>query len=365
VRGNSIGTRTEQEARVVRRVTIDDIARASGASRTTVSLVLRDKPGIGLETRQRVRAVAESLGYEQRTSGKSPLPESRVLNVGLVLRARLRDKVGKLPGVNSFYTWVLAGVEAEAKQHRMNLLYATLPVDESNEPLEIPDHLLSQRLDGILLVGSNSETTVNTVASRGHCPIVLLDAPTGAHLFDSVSTDNERGMYNGVQYLISKGHRAIAYLGPDIGSDPNFDKRRNGYVHALAEHDLQPTFGTVTKDLAVEPTEAFLRKHTSHTAIVCSNDVFAANAIQIASQLGIRVPHDLSVLGFDDIDISAQISPSLTTMAVDKITMGRLAVQTLLFRLAWPQAARFSTVTQTELLIRESVGPVRSSKANS
>src|SRR4051794_40507634 len=108
---------------VRRKVTIDDIARESGASRTTVSLVLRNKPGIGVETRKRVHAAAQSLGYEQRISSATHADTDRdVLNIGLILRARNRDKLGQMPGVNSFYSWVLAGVEAAARQQRMNLL---------------------------------------------------------------------------------------------------------------------------------------------------------------------------------------------------------------------------------------------------
>ena len=141
------------KVRVRHKVTIDDIARESGASRTTVSLVLREKPGIGAETRQRVLAVAQSLGYE-RKSPASAEPGQAVRNIALILRSRIRDKPDGLPGVNNFYSWVLAGVEAAARRARMNLLYTTLPVDETNDRSMFPDHLLVQRLDGILLVGS-------------------------------------------------------------------------------------------------------------------------------------------------------------------------------------------------------------------
>src|SRR3954470_24590570 len=102
-----------------RRVTIDDIARRSQASRTTVSLVLRDKPGIGAETRQRVWAVAEELGYQRRPS--APLESGRrILNIGLIMRSRNRSQSTSLPLVNRFYSWVLAGVEAAARSQQMN-----------------------------------------------------------------------------------------------------------------------------------------------------------------------------------------------------------------------------------------------------
>jgi LacI family transcriptional regulator len=165
-----------------------------------------------------------------------------------------------------------------------------------------------------------------------------------------------------VNFLIEQGHRHIAYIGPGLGADPNFDERRAGYLLALREHKLDPLYGKMTKDNATKPTEDLIRNNPNVTALVGCNDVFAINAIQVAKQLGLRVPDDLSIIGFDDLDVSAQISPSLTTMTVDKITMGRLAVQTLAFRMAWPDAAKFAIVTQTELLIRESVGPVRTTE---
>ena len=95
------------------------------------------------------------------------------------------------------------------------------------------------------------------------------------------------------------------------------------------------------------------------TALFACNDGFAISAMRAAQDLGRRVPEDLSVVGFDDIELAAQITPALTTMAVDKVTMGRLAVQTLSYRLAWPEAAKMLTVLRPELIERDSVAITR------
>lgn len=262
-----------------RKVTIEDIARQSGASRTTVSLVLRNKPGIGSETRERVHAAAQALGYRQRSPAPIEIGQS-VLNIALILRSRNRYREGQiLPGVNAFYSWVLAGVEAAARQQRINLLYSTLPVDHTNEPIEFPAHLLDQRLDGMLLVGSFSESTIAEVQRRGASALVLLDASAGIHRFDAIVSDNQAGAYIAVSYLIAHGHRKIAFVSPDSAADPNFEQRRLGYLAALREHRLDPWYCRMTKDDAATPIAELLRRHPDLTALFGCNDVYTINAM--------------------------------------------------------------------------------------
>jgi LacI family transcriptional regulator len=347
---------------VRRKVTIDDIAQHSNASRTTVSLVLRDKPGISPETRQRVWSSAQALGYQRRAP--SLAPGQNVLNIGLILRSRNRaQQTDRLPLVNRFYSWVLAGVEAAARPQRMNLLYATLPVDDDNQPLDLPEHLLQQQLDGILLVGSFAEETIAEVASRGARAIVLIDATASAHRYDAVVSDNEAGAYTAVAHLIARGHRSIAYVSPAPQADPNFNQRRNGYLKALREHGLEAIAAPMSHDDAAEAARAMLLRHPDVTALFGCNDAFAIEAMRVARALGRRVPDELSVIGFDDIELATQVTPALTTMAVDKVTMGRLAVQSLLSRLEWPDAVKVLTVLPPQLIERETVAAAPPSAA--
>jgi LacI family transcriptional regulator len=285
------------------------------------------------------------------------VPGQTVLNIGLVQRSRRRVQQNRLPGVNAFYSWVLAGVEAAARPQRMNLLYATLEVDDNNQPLDLPEHLLAQRLDGVLLIGSFADETIADVASRGSHAVVLVDAPAGSHRYDAIVSDNETGAHQIVTHLIGHGHRRIAYISPEPQADPNFSQRRDGYLRALREHGLDPSFGPMVGDAAAGATTALLRRHPDVTALFVCNDGFAITALRTAQALGRCVPDDLSIVGFDDIELAAQVAPALTTMAVDKVTMGRLAVQTLAYRLAWPEAAKMLTVLRPELIERESVAP--------
>jgi LacI family transcriptional regulator len=338
-----------------RRVTIGDVARASKTSVSTVSLVLRSKPGIGLDTRRRVLEAARALGYRRQ----SPAPASReqaTRNIGLILRARARSRDVKLPVVNPFYSWVVAGIDAAAQDQRFNLLYASLPVDSANRPLDLPRHLLDQELDGVLIVGAFDEDTVDEIAADRTAPVVLVDAPTRPARFDAVVSDNEGGAYEAVRHLIDLGHRHIALIAPVPQADPVFSQRRDGYLKAIREAGLTDYAlqDATTPEEIADAVAPLLQRHPHITAAFGSNDAFAIAALRGAQDLGRRVPEDLSVIGFDDIELGSQTSPPLSTMAVDKLSMGMHGVQLLHHRLAWPDAATALTLLRPRLTVRAS-----------
>lgn len=339
-----------------RRITIDDIARESGASPTTVSLVLRDKPGIGEETRDRVLSAAQALGYQRRPS-RVRRSEADVRTIALLFRARLRHPAEATPSVSPFYSWVLTGLEAEAKAKRMNLLYATVQVDEHNDAVELPTHLLDQPLDGILAIGPFRPETLAQFAAEGGRPLVTLDGPASARDRSGVVTDNIEGTVEATRYLIAQGHRDIGLLAPPEGVNANFDERARGFRHAMEDAGLAWGMGAINDDVA-GAVHGLLKEHPDTTAIFAVNDAFALEAIRALERMGKRVPQDVSVMGFDDIDLAAQLQPGLTTMAIDKVSMGRLAIRLLDFRFASPNAANAIVTLVPRLMVRASVaGP--------
>lgn len=338
------------------KVTIEDVARESNASAATVSLVLRQKPGISSETRQRVLDAARSLGYRPRT----PQPHGNgtaTRNIGLIVRARLWPADKDYSVVNAFYSWVVTGLDAIARQERLNLLYATVPVGPTNQPLDLPRHLLEQPLDGLLLVGAFNDETVATIVGGRTIPVVLVDAPARPGPYDVVTSDNEGGAYRGTSYLIERGHRDIAFVGARLATNPNFVQRLAGYRRAVREYGLTEHIVTEQRLLDdVSGATLMLLEHAPQiTAIFGSNDAFAVEALRAVQARGYRVPEDLSILGFDDIALGEQTMPRLTTLAVDKVSMGRLAMLTLTHRLASPDAATILTTLQPRLLERQSV----------
>jgi len=343
-----------------RRVTIDDIARESGASATTVSLVLRDKPGISADTRDRVLTAAQALGYQRRpVRHRASAAEMRT--IALLFRARQRTPEARAPGVNPFYSWVLTGLEAAAKAKRMNLLYATVPVDERNDITDLPTHLLEQELDGVLAIGPFHAGALSQVMRAGGAPLVVIDGPATARDYSGVVSDNVEGAAVATRYLIARGHREIGIVSPADGVNPNFDERVRGFARAMREAGLPSARGTIQGDDVDPAIRSLLAERPGITAIFAANDAFALSAIRALAQRGKRVPQDVSIMGFDDIDVAGQVQPGLTTMAIDKMSMGRLATDLLDFRLGSPNAATVIVTLVPRLVVRESVADPPSS----
>jgi DNA-binding LacI/PurR family transcriptional regulator len=341
---------------VKRRVTLDEVANASNASPATVSLALRNKPGVSRETRERILASAHALGY-QRTIRAGQARGAALRTIAVVFRTWSDGPERSSPALNPFYSWVLTGVQEAGNDAAMNLLLGTIPVDIANHPTDLPSAMLAQPLDGVLLIGSHRAATVDAVLNGlGHPrpPIVLVDARDQGHGLDSISSDNHGGAYEATRYLVAAGHNRIGYVGPASDQDPNFAQRVAGFRQALADHGLEPA------DVSEYPDEGAGRLAlgtalSSTTASVCGNDDFALSMLREAVAQGISIPADHSVIGFDDTRHSRDAIPPLSTMAVDKLALGRLAVQALEYRIKWPESAPISVITAPQLIERGSV----------
>lgn len=336
------------------KVTMTDIAQQSDVSPATVSLVLRDKPGVSDETRQRVLDVAHELGYQLKVSTPAP-PAHNLSRIGLLLRAR----EGDLPQTNHFYSSVLAGIEAACRQAHINLLYATMLVDEHNNPLNQPRLLVDETLDGLLLVGAFLNDRLHTYLEQYPAPMVLVDAYATDESYDAVVSDNLMGGFEATEYLIAQGHRQIAIVGSRPMGYPSIQARRRGYAQAMSKHGLPPIFMDclLTPEAAGQATAALLAAHPTTTAVFACNDEVAIAVVKAAKEHGRVVPTDLSVIGFDNIDLAQYVTPALTTMCVDKLGMGRLGVQLLLNRVQFPTAGTVQAVIRPQLIERQSVMP--------
>lgn len=335
------------------RVTLEDIAKHSGVSLATVSLVLREKPGINDETRRRVIDAARTLGYHKRLPSEAP-HASILQQVGVIIKSRTGDP----PQTNQFYAPVLAGIEAACRRQQINLLYATVPVDQDNHPTEQPRMLLEDGLDGLLLVGAFVDSTIARLMQRRNTPTILVDAYAAENGHDSVVSDNFYGAYQIVAHLIERGHRRIGVVGSLPNAYPSIEERRRGYMQALRDHDIAAQFfadGHPTNEEAAVAVADLLRRAPEVTALFCCNDDAAIGALQAAQASGRRVPGDLSLAGFDDIDTARHLVPALTTMRVDKVSMGRLAVQLLTNRVEFPESGRVTIVLRPTLVERSSV----------
>ena len=334
--------------------TFRDIAREADVALSTVSQVLNNKPGVSNETRQRVLAAAAELGYRKRIVSGSVI--SPYLNTIALLTKRLNDEPVH---INPFYSYVLAGAERECQRHSIGLMYANIEVDENSHALSLPTSILDQRVDGVIIVGAFLETTISQIARQAGQNIALIDAYTsGKASYDSVLIDNENGAYDAVSYVIENGHQHIGLIGSHANAYPSIYERRRGYLRALHTHGIRATYiedSLLERPDAYEATLRLLERAPQVTAIFACNDNVAIGVMNAAQHMGRRVPDDLSVIGFDDIDMAKETNPPLTTVHVDKGLLGVMAVRMLKDRAEQPERTVLTTTVSTQLVIRDSV----------
>lgn len=339
-------------------VTLRDVAKLADVALSTVSQVLNNKPNVSPETRERVLAAATALGYRQRVTVDSPFVP-QLTTVGLLTKRRDNDPLV----VNPFYSHIIAGVEHECQRHNINLMYANVEVDERNYTRNWPAMLLNDVVDGVIVVGAFLEETITDISRRTGRNIVLVDAYTSDEsVFDGVLIDNFHGAATAVNHLIENGHRHIGLIGSNPLSYPSVIERRRGYQVTLAGHGITTQYiedGTLERPDAFESTIRLLRRHPEITAIFACNDNTAIGAMNAARQLGYAVPHDISIVGFDNIDLAQEVMPPLTTIHVDKVLMGTMAMRLLRDRANDPERLAIKTVVTTHLIARESVRNIR------
>jgi LacI family transcriptional regulator len=211
------------------------------------------------------------------------------------------------------------------------------------------------------MVGSFRPEIVSRIISLSnqHRPsIVLVDSTDPSDRFDSIETANTAGTEAATRYLIERGHRQIAWFGPVSTWEPNYRARRDGYLHVLGKAGLASAgvFELETDaEKAADAARRAIDGADSPTAFVCANDSFALALLRTARHSGIRVPDDLSIIGFDDLDEARNADPPLTTMAVDKLGLGRHAMYALTNRRTWPESPPMRIVLHPTLLERETV----------
>lgn len=341
-----------------RKVTLADVAREAGLSPAAASLAIRGEPGVSRQTRDRVIETARRLGYQglARPAGR----RSRQVTLGLIIKA----PQGDAPEANRFYAPVMAGVEEMCRIRDADLLFATMSVDEGYHPIEVPRLVTERACDGLIVIGAHLSSSTTILLEQGP-PAILVDAYAEDVAFDSVVSDNVGGARAAVEHLISRGHREIAVIGSAPDSFPSILLRRRGYAQAIAEAELTPHFVDV-RHVPPEPAAiaglAYLRAHPEVTAAFCCNDDVAVTLIQMAQRAGLDVPGTLSVVGYDDVDLARFVSPQLTTLSVDKLGMGRLAVTLLLHRLEFGHGAMTQAFIRPTLVERDSVRTIRAAK---
>lgn len=335
------------------KITLRDVAKRAGVSLGTASNVLNSRSNVSEEARVRVLEAAAALGY--RTQVRVSTPSTRMISViGTI--GKLND--GETMMVNPFYSYVLAGIERECQRHNLSLMFANIEVDKMNRPANLPPMLVDHQVDGVLIIGTFLQHTIHLIGKQFNKPVVLVDAYAPGSGFDSVVIDNINGAYSAVDFLIKKGHQHIGLIGSSATAYPSIRERRKGYLRALKHHHIPYSYiedSPLTSDGGYTATTALLQRSPQITAIFACNDEAAFGVLQAAREMGREVPHTLSVIGFDDIDMTQQVSPALTSVHVDKLLLGTLAVRHLKDRAENPDRPALTTSVSTRIVVRNSV----------
>ncbi len=332
-----------------------DVAQTAGVSLGTASRALNNKSNVLPGTRSLVLKAAADLGYKLQI--RIPTTVASKLNtIGVVVK---RDP-GQIPRLDPFNYAVLCGVENECERLGLNLMYASLPVNEFSQAISWTSLLENSDVDGLVIVGIVFRDPDVTNRIPRHIPVVVVDAYATGTDFDTIITNNRDGAYHAVRFLIEQGHTRIGLIGSTTSDDehPGIRERRMGYLRALSEYGIEETYiqdSLLKGASAYQATLYLLERAPDVTAIFACNDDIAQFVIRAAQVLGRRVPDDLSVIGFDDTATAINTQPHLTTMRVEKELLGEFAVRQLYERAANLDRPSITTLIGTRLVVRNSV----------
>jgi LacI family transcriptional regulator len=335
---------------VPKNVRLNEVAKAAGVSLGTASQALNQRSTVAHDTRSKVLEAAISLGYLKEPR---PLPSHALSVIGMLTKHDVDAPVV----VSPFYAHIQLGVEQACRDHGLSLMVSAIEVDPSNRPVMLPAMVKEQHPEGLILVSTFLDHTLEDIYRSLDIPIVLIDSYAPNLPYDGIVIDNAQGAVLAVNHLLEHGHQHIGLIGSHDASPPSILERRAGYLEVLQTHGLTSYLESsdLTKESAYLATQKLLNHSPQITAIFACNDNAAIGVIQAVRDSGQRVPENISVVGFDDVETAAEMHPPLTTVHVHKRWMGLLAVQMLLERARAPDKPQTTLKVSTDLTIRQSV----------
>lgn len=326
-----------------RRPTMADVAEHAGVSRALVSLVFRDRPGAGPETRERIRRAAEELGYRPDSAARL-LASGRSRTLGVLVTVH-----------QPFQADLVEGIYPEAERLGYDvLLSATAPSRGESRAVEA---LLSHRCEALILLGTDSEAGEVAGWSR-RVATVMIGRRLPGELVDCVQSAEVRGVRQAVDYLVELGHRDIVHI--DGGRGAGAADRRRGYLAAMRRNGLAERArvipGAHDEQAGMDAGRELLAGRLP-TAVLAGNDWAAMGLLHALGRAGVAVPEQVSVVGYDDSHLSHLSRIDLTTVRQDADRLAQHAVRLVVERLDNPDLAARSTVLEPKLVVRGTTGP--------
>jgi LacI family transcriptional regulator len=347
---------------------MEDIAKIANVSKSAVSLALSGKPGISEETRIKILKIVKESGYLPRSMIKADkvygltktLRFVACTNSGIVL-----EQYYKQP----FFMELIHDIEEQCRSRGYSLFFSSIQTDNLEEAMDVME--MEHESNGIILLGTNLTQEQIRLIAQKQINLVVLDTCLETFNANFIVMNNVMGAYQAGRYLLDLGHRKIGYVQSNSRMY-NFDSRKKGFMQSLAEEKLSIDDNHL---FSVSPTvvssqEEFVQKIKAlksplPTALFCECDYIAISVIKSLTELGIRVPHDVSVIGFDNIQESTIITPELTTVHVEKGKIAELAVSKLFDMIENGDTVKMKSFIDTQLVIRKSCSAIGADQAAS
>jgi LacI family transcriptional regulator len=333
------------------RPTIKDIARATGLSATAISLVLNDRPNkLSERSKKLILDAAAQLNY--RAPGGKRAEPGRTRNIGQII-----------PDLsNAFFSKLVQGVEAVANQNQYGLLIGCSGNDERRE-MDAINTMLAKGVEGMLITSSAQADApaYRRIFSSAGIPVVLVDRVIPALPYSSIAFNHKKGGFLATGHLLNLGHRRIACLTGGPETNPDSAQRIEGYRWAFSEigervpkdwlfqGDYSDRSGYQLADVIFDG---------GFTAVFSCNDMMAYGLYRRAKERGVRIPEDLSVVGFDDIEFSNLVDPPLTTILQSSYELGREAANRIMIEMEDASIFRQSIYFEPSLIVRGSTRPL-------
>nr|WP_205825197.1 LacI family DNA-binding transcriptional regulator [Bacillus sp. RO1] len=325
--------------------TIKDVAKLAGVAVSTASYALNNVNKVSPATMKKVQEAARELNY-MKNGFASDLKRTKTNTIALILR----DLSGP------FYSELIKGVQEVTTAHGYDLIACSSVGGTQSTAAKF---LKEKRVDGAIILAHNITNDIVLESAREGFPIVVLDRKIDHEFVYQVEVDNFHGGYAATEYLINKGYREVGYVSGPMNSHDN-QMRFDGYMAALREHGIQyqnkwKLSGDFTREGGYRATKMLIAQRQLPEAIFYANDEMAIGGLQAFKENKISVPDDISIIGYDDIQMAEYVNPPLTTVRQPKYEVGALAVHVVFQALAKEDTVENYYNLSTEIVERKSV----------
>lgn len=340
-------------------VKLSDIAERVGVSTVTVSKALSGQKGVSEEVREKIRSIAEELGYQQPSAARKS-QNHKNFNIGILISERFLVKY------ESFYWQMYQAVATRATAEECFTMLEIIGKAEE-ESSRMPKLVQERKVDGIIVIGKMMDAYLQHLNTEAGIPVIYLDYYNGREASDSVISNSYYGTYELTYYLYRMGHRKIAYVGTLLAMESITD-RYFGYQKALLELGLEQKKEWVLDDRHIETGEIdtvnmLQIPKDMPTAFVCNCDLTASFLIKKLKDNGYRVPEDISVVGFDNYLYPGLSDIQITTYEVDLKEMAKKAVYNMISKISNENYKPGIHIVEGHMVLKESVAQISSGKA--